>query len=271
MHGQGIVGYFAGKNGVGIRVFLNRASSSIGHRPELGQKNLRVVRASTEATHTSTADTPFKDSFADLEVVENNIPARAPENGAEQAKEVKARRPLPPISSFYLEPAGEERPSHRGPSIERILARLGQDLKRSLDVSTSQAIAREHERTLEWFESKGLPKAARVAQREAYDVLRRHGVIQGGAETVSKHARMGHNSYQPEAPHILSPEEIEELSQACVALLETRGQSIEFTLSEMSAAGGFLLAEDAPRVREKVDELMGSTFAVEHQCTSRDG
>src|SRR5215218_5505953 len=32
MHEQGIIGYFAGKNGVGIRIFLNRAASSIGMR-----------------------------------------------------------------------------------------------------------------------------------------------------------------------------------------------------------------------------------------------
>src|SRR5215211_7087476 len=32
LHGQGIIGYFAGKNGAGIRIFLNRAASSIGMR-----------------------------------------------------------------------------------------------------------------------------------------------------------------------------------------------------------------------------------------------
>ena len=32
MHEQGIIGYFAGKNGAGIRIFINRASSSIGTR-----------------------------------------------------------------------------------------------------------------------------------------------------------------------------------------------------------------------------------------------
>jgi hypothetical protein len=45
---------------------------------------------------------------------------------------------------------------------------------------------------------------------------------------------------------------VNELAQACVAMLETQGQSIEVSLSEMSAeAGGFLLPEDAGRVREK--------------------
>src|SRR5215216_4861536 len=43
MHEQGIVGYFAGKNGVGIRIFLNRATSSIGSRAE-GKKILAFPR-----------------------------------------------------------------------------------------------------------------------------------------------------------------------------------------------------------------------------------
>jgi hypothetical protein len=36
MHAQGLVGYYAGKNGVGIRIFINRAVASIGRRA--GQK-----------------------------------------------------------------------------------------------------------------------------------------------------------------------------------------------------------------------------------------
>ena len=40
MHEQGIIGYFAGKNGVGIRIFLNRAASSIGSQG--GPKNFGV-------------------------------------------------------------------------------------------------------------------------------------------------------------------------------------------------------------------------------------
>src|SRR5918993_4658072 len=40
MHEQGIIGYFAGKNGAGIRVFLNRAAGSIGIRKlPAGKKN----------------------------------------------------------------------------------------------------------------------------------------------------------------------------------------------------------------------------------------
>jgi hypothetical protein len=43
----------------------------------------------------------------------------------------------------------------------------------------------------------------------------------------------------------------------CVAMLEAQGQSIDLTLSEMSMeAGGFLLVEDAPLVREKANSLL---------------
>ena len=41
MHEQGIIGYFAGKNGVGIRIFLNRAAS-IGCARFGGSKNFAV-------------------------------------------------------------------------------------------------------------------------------------------------------------------------------------------------------------------------------------
>src|SRR5215216_2770880 len=40
MHEQGIIGYFAGKNGVGIRIFLNRATSSIGVRAASAGKKI---------------------------------------------------------------------------------------------------------------------------------------------------------------------------------------------------------------------------------------
>ena len=47
MHEQGIVGYFAGKNGVGIRIFLNRAAGSIGVRTvAAGKKILPFARGS---------------------------------------------------------------------------------------------------------------------------------------------------------------------------------------------------------------------------------
>lgn len=54
LHDSGIIGYFAGKNGVGLRIFLNRASSSIGVRAaSAGQKILHFAPASPNASHAS--------------------------------------------------------------------------------------------------------------------------------------------------------------------------------------------------------------------------
>ena len=60
---------------------------------------------------------------------------------------------------------------------EEIVSRLKRELGPSLDSAAKRAAAQEHERTRVWLESRGLPKAARVAQREAYNVLRQHGLI----------------------------------------------------------------------------------------------
>jgi hypothetical protein len=55
---------------------------------------------------------------------------------------------------------------------------------------------------------------------------------------------------------LLSDEEITELAESCVALLVTQGQTIDRSLSEMSVeAGGFLLQEDAPKVRTRAEVL----------------
>src|SRR5215207_343888 len=85
MHARGIIGYYAGKNGAGIRIFINRAVASIGRRS--GQKNLRVVRAPSSETRAPAAGTPFNDSYAVSEDLETDLNPRAPENGA-QPKQV---------------------------------------------------------------------------------------------------------------------------------------------------------------------------------------
>ena len=127
-----------------------------------------------------------------------------------------------------------------------------------LQSAARRAAAQEHERTREWLESRGLPKAARVAQREAYNVLRKYGVIRDRDTAQSAHADVGRGVPVGLERQPLSEIEVEELAQACVAMLEVQGQSVEVTLSEMStAAGGFLLPEDAPRVRQKVETLLG--------------
>jgi hypothetical protein len=264
MHAEGVVGYYAGKNGVGIRIFLNRASSSIGRRVETSQKNLRLVRASNGGARASKGDTPFSDSFADLEVLETDLNPRAPKNGAGNVEVVKKypdQRHIPagPVGhdTFIAEEATPGTGPHPEMPIEELVSRLRRELEPSLHSAARRAAAQEHERTREWLESRGLPKAARVAQREAYNVLRKYSLIRGVAGDPSAPADVGRDVHAPAGLHQLSEQEVEEFAQACVAMLEVKGQSVELTLSEMSvAAGGFLLPEDTPRVRASATALL---------------
>ncbi len=268
MHSRGIIGYYAGKNGVGIRIFINRAAASIGRRA--GQKNLRLVRTPVQEPHIPTAGTPFNDSSAVSESLETDINPHAPKNGA-GTETVGKMLSLPPRSQSPV-----VRTSHnseaREPatalattsvvSIQEMIERLKGELEPCVrEVATraaAQLASREIERTRQWFETKALPKAVRVAQRETYDLLRKHGDVEGrggrgGAGMEVGRAAGGHTAL---GAHPLTPDEVRETAEVCVALLETQGKSIEVTLSELSSeGGGWLLPEDAPRVREAVGEL----------------
>jgi hypothetical protein len=265
MHEEGIIGYFAGKNGVGIRVFINRASSSIGTR-SAGKKILEFTRASSVESRASSGEAAFSDSYADSEVLETDLNPRAPKNGAEQTVVVK-KHPDPAPTYFGHPPQAVVSENVSSPQhvlrvevpVEEIVSRLRRELEPSLQSAARQAAAREHERTREWLESRGLPKAARVAQREAYNVLRKYGVVTEPATARAPQAEVGRSGYTPPRAQQLAEDEVEELAQACVAMLEAKGQAVEVTLSEMSAeAGGFLLPEDAPRLRRKVQLLLGA-------------
>jgi hypothetical protein len=264
MHEQGIIGYFAGKNGAGIRIFLNRAAASIGVRvPAAGKKILPFVQGSNGKVRGSGDEPAFNDSFADLEALDTDVNPRAPKSGAEQTKVVKKDPdPRPTFSQPPRQDVGLENVSPQHTTlrvevpVEEIVSRLKHELEPSLQSAARRAAAQEHERTRDWLESRGLPKAARVAQREAYNVLRKYGIV---TETGrASHIEVGRGGHAPQGPQPLPDDEITELAQACVAVFEVQGQSVEVTLSEMSvAAGGFLLPEDAPRVRQKVNSLIG--------------
>lgn len=251
MHEQGIVGYFAGKNGVGIRIFINRATSSIGTRAP-GKKILEFPPASSLESRTSMDEAAFNDSYADSEVLETDLNPHAPKNGAEQTEVVKnsptPQRPTPHAlrPSDTQTTSGTRNPVNTNEFTEMLLNKLEPAIRKA----ASQAAAREHERTREWLESRGLPKAARVAQREAYNVLRRHRLIDNDARSRAG-IEVGRGQSTPMDVRRLSPDELREMAEACVAMLEVHGQSIDVTLAELSAeAGGVLLAEDAPIVRD---------------------
>ena len=264
MHDEGIIGYFSGKNGVGIRIFLNRAASSIGTRStSAGKKILAFPPASSKEAPASPDAPAFNDSFAVSEVSDTDMNSRAPKNGADDdqadGRPPDPARPASPdrIRNGSLTVAPRQPPGVT--SLDDVIMRLRAELEPTIHVAARQAAAREHERTREWLETRGLPKAARVAQHEAYSVLRKYGVISESARSSHAHADVGRGNYNPPEPHPLTHEEITELAEACVAMLETKGQSIDLTLSEMSAeAGGFLLPEDAPRVRDKANSLLSA-------------
>jgi hypothetical protein len=265
MHEQGIIGYFSGKNGVGLRIFLNRAASSIGVRQgQAGKKILTFPPASPGESPASVNEPAFMDSFAVRETLDKDLNPRAPKNGAdnEQVDETPPD-PTPIPSTVPSQNAARNARSTRTPdviSLEDVVTRLRVELEPAIHTAARQAAAREHERTREWLENRGLPKAARVAQHEAYNALRKYGVISESARGARAHANVGRNDYAPPEPHPLTQAEVTELAGACVAMLETRGQSIDCTLSEMSAeAGGFLLPDDALKVRDKANSLLADS------------
>jgi len=264
MHEQGIIGYFSGKNGVGLRIFLNRAASSIGVRQgQVSKKILAFTPASPDVSPASVNEPAFNDSYAVREVLDTDINPRAPKNGADTERVDKTfSNQTPPVPDNRYSKAAPHNLLQRDREpflLENVIARLRAELEPAMHTAVRQATAREHERTREWLENRGLPKAARVAQHEAYNVLRKYGVIGESSRSSRTHADVGRSDYVPLAPHSLTHDEITDMAGACVALLETKGQSIELTLSEMSReAGGFLLSEDACRVRNKVNALLSA-------------
>ncbi len=274
LHDSGIIGYFAGKNGVGIRIFLNRAAASIGVRASsAGQKILHFSPASSGAGHASQNEPAFNDSFADSEGSDSDLNPHAPKNGADTNPVDKTHpEPTPPFDTqSHVPNRGEGREveatsQHSSvASVDEVVARLKNELEPCVRSAATQAAAetaaREMARTREWFETKALPKAVRVAQHETYDLLRKHGVADERTRSARAGLEVGRaasDSYTPPAAHKLTPEEIRETAETCVALLETQGKSIDVTLSEISSeGGGWLLPEDAPRVREAALELLG--------------
>ena len=273
LHDSGIIGYFAGKNGVGIRIFLNRASASIGLRTSSpGQKILHFSPASSGASHASPNEAAFKDSFADLEGSDSDLNPRAPKNGADTKPDDKTDLdPTPTPGEQVQTPARREAGRLKyipgQPStitvyeiIERLKGELEPCVNQAATRAAEQTASREIARTREWFETKALPKAIRVAQHETYDLLRKHGTIDERARRTRADMEVGRgapDSRTQVAAHKLSQEEVRETAETCVALLETQGKSIDVTLSEISSeGGGWLLPEDAPRVRRVALDLL---------------
>ena len=274
---QGIIGYFAGKNGVGIRIFINRAASSIRQRPNQPQKNLYLVPASYGASRTSTDEVPFNGSFAS-ELLDIDLNPPAPKNGAAETYVSKEFLIQTPASSDDYSPQPQlmiASPSEQNHKDVINIAAVIEQIVREVIPKVKAAAAHENERTREWFNNQAMPKAIRIAQASAYEVLRSYGALanphSGGQKRIHPDGRkVGKQISKSIPPRLLSDGEITNLAQSCVALLATQGQTIDRMLTEMSIeAGGFLLPEDAPKIRARAEDL--ALAGAVNQNSGREG
>lgn len=276
MHEQGIIGYFAGKNGAGIRIFINRATRSIGVRAgAAGKKILLFAHGSNEGGHGSSAESAFNDSFAVSEVSDTELVPPAPKNGAEllpvgRAVSTESQQRTPTSNAQAARDEGQPEKTASLPDnipVAEVVGRLKAELELCVrDIASraaAQSAAREMERTREWFETKALPKAVRVAQHETYGLLRRLGTnsVHPGQGSVGSEVGRGPCDGATSVPRSMTAEEIQEMAEACVALLEAQGKPIEATLSELSSTGGgWIPPDDATRVLERA-------WAILRGCT----
>jgi hypothetical protein len=280
MHDEGVIGYFSGKNGVGLRVFFNRAASSIGTRVvHQDKKILDFRRASFDNAPASSNETAFMDTYGDIEIPDIDFNSDAPKGGAisEKIDYVCLNR----ITESKQQVREGSAPSHTSTTtgetslaqsldLGEIVRRLKIEIEPSLRAIAGQAAAHEHERTRDWLEKKGLPKAARVAQRETFNVLRRQGGIKNSAQRAHTELRVGQHDHAPYKPQLLTPDEIKEIAEICVSMLEGHGQAIDVTLTEISAeAGGYVLSEDAPKIRELAEALARQMIQKEQKHVYR--
>jgi hypothetical protein len=193
MHDSGIIGYDARKNGVGIRIFINRARSSIRHRGE--QKNLRLVPTPSSKPPAPSDGIPFKEGVSG-EDLDKGINPRAHPRAAQ----------TPIVDGAASLAVGEQQPSRPntptaiiGQAAQLDLGQVVSAVKRELEPviasmcgdAISHACRKEAELNREWFEKAAIPKAVRVAQRESFDLLRAYGVV---AKKPSKGVDVGRNS-----------------------------------------------------------------------------
>ena len=267
LHEQGIIGYHAGKNGVGVRIFLNRAASSIGvRRPPAAKKILAFAPASAVEARTSLDEAAFNDSYADPEFLDTDLDPHAPKSGADitsgEAPGLKTSPNLGGQRPATAATTGQGTPSASCPPFSRthaeaMLQTLKVELEQSLQTAARRAAQLESERTREWLDKHGLPKASRVAQREAFNILRSHGLVRS---TKSESRHQPHAEQHPVTPPLLprplSAQEISGLAETCVAMLELRGQTFDDTLATLTGgAGGHVLPDDLTRVRELATSL----------------
>lgn len=166
LHDRGIIGYSAHKNGIGIRIFFNRAVSSI--RTRESQKNLRLVPTPSSNFATPSSGVPFKEenSKKNLDNTYDSAPPRGEQVGIVSVTLEPGAPIIPPVSLPRLQLLSS--PSARS---EEVIPFLNQAIK-EFKCEVSNIVKKEIRATQDWFYDKALPKAIRVAQRETFNLLR---------------------------------------------------------------------------------------------------
>ena len=263
MAGENLIGYWAGKNGVGIRIFLNRASASIGTKPQpVPKKILRFSPAPSGDARASSDEAGFSGNFS-REDLEPDLISRMPDGGADKRQAVnKPPTPAAPSGQAHgiIGDPSNVATIKTGPAdaaadviqiAHDIVPLLLPQLRETIRSATRHAAADQEQRLRIWLSDQALPKVARVAQSESYKVLRQHGIAGGQATRARSHLHVGAGPRTPQKPRPLSEQEVADTAEYCLYRLQADGQSIDVTLAEVSTdAGGYLLAEDAPKVRE---------------------
>jgi len=254
MHRTGVIGYDARANGVGIRIFFNRASASIRSKParsqsvEPPQKNLRIVPTPTAAVPTPTDGMGFMEKGSEKDREKNTIRAFArEENPIGEAPSQPGLQLVPPVAT---EPSAA------------LIASLTRQITIELRPEIADAIKRESNNTREWFLNHGLPKATRVAQRETYDLLRAHGMI---AKKTANSGEVGR--YNPTAEQGREGNcggEGKSETARFVAILAETATAIQDAAAKAMASGSAALHTACQHAGRTLRELYDQINAGEH-------
>lgn len=200
MHEHQVIGYYAGKNGVGIRIFINRAETSIKSKQE-PQKNLPGRLVANGETRTSRFAVPLKTGLR--ESLDNEVRTFAPEDGAgipadfaipdEAVPAESPRSRSYPDSEIFAQ--GSTAACVRLPS--EIIDQIAAALSPTFRCIAEREAARQAERTREWLERYGVPKAARVAQNEAFKIHLHQTKLKNDAERLRRELTVGSASAPP--------------------------------------------------------------------------
>ena len=318
LHEEGIIGYNAHKNNAGIRIFLNRATNSIGRRefqsgsavalggttrtgtpapekwakvsvfPATSAAKTPASAAKTPASPAKTPASPGEAAFKDVSIENNfkisDIPRAkiatkvALDNAADaelSTNSEKSERPATTQSFAHSESISDASPAMGEIAIQELASRLHRELIAALRVElatqlrqqipqmVSQAQREEAEQTRKWFNDKALPKAIRVAQHEAYQILRQSGqaVEEAARHQAASSVGRQNSTADPANPPVTTAQstaQITELAEICLTQLELCGQPISATVAAMvgdGSAQSCLHPTDAPRVQAAAEAL----------------